>query len=71
MNAIGGEWGVETQSIGNRIEKERGQDAVKLIQSAAGGASSASLETPPTGRFPPPQPVKAQPREGSSIEVIA
>jgi hypothetical protein len=51
-----------------KAEKLEGELALKLIEGATQGTRMAADQL---GRFPPPAPVSATPREGSTIHVVA
>lgn len=53
-----------------KAEKLQGEQALKLIESAAQGPGPRALASQ-TGNFPPPAPVAETPREGSTIHVVA
>jgi hypothetical protein len=51
-----------------KAEKLEGEQALRLIESAAQAPRVAADQL---GRFPPPAPVSATPREGSTVHVVA
>ncbi len=67
MNDVGAQIEVATLSMAQRQEKLEGQQAVKLVDGAA-GAAGQKLPSPPP---PPSAPVSVTPRAGSTIEVVA
>jgi len=71
-NAIGAELVAAQTTTVRSTEKMEGQEALKLIDTAASTAQPGSkLATPPAGNAPPPAPVQVLPKEGSTVEVVA
>ncbi|MFO0582640.1 MAG: hypothetical protein QM704_07235 [Anaeromyxobacteraceae bacterium] len=71
-NAIGAELQAATLNIVRSNEDVQGQQALKLIETAASTANAGSkLATAPAGNTPPPAPVQVLPKQGSTIEVVA
>ena len=59
--------GAQASTI-KKVEKLEGEQALRLIESAARAPRVAADQL---GRFPPPAPVSAAPREGSTVHVVA
>ena len=70
-NAIGAELQAAQLSLVKSNEKLAGEEALKLIETAATASAGSRLATPPAGNMPPPAPVQVLPKEGSTIEVVA
>ncbi len=71
-NAIGAELQAQTLNVVRNNEEVQGQQALKLIETAANTANAGSkLATPPAGNTPPPAPVQVLPKQGSTVEVVA
>lgn len=52
-----------------KAEKLEGEQALRLIEGATQGGPRALADQ--AGRFPPPAPVAATPRQGTTVHVIA
>jgi hypothetical protein len=58
--------------LAHRKQQIEAQETMKLVDGAGQVAQAAQAAVaPPQGSQPPPAPVKVEPREGSTVEVVA